>query len=147
MQPLPRSGEDRTCLVGLVTYGDHVVESLPDIPVQGLRLLPREVYPYLIHRSYGQLPDVRCLGTGAEYLKAVASKVAQQTLRHLRAGGVMSAQEEHPGPPPRYLSSSHRPTALSRVQALAPPEQENCDQEGKESSQRHPFHYFMGHAS
>jgi hypothetical protein len=45
MQPPPRSGEDRTCLVSVVADGDNVVEGFPEIPVQGLRVLAGDVYP------------------------------------------------------------------------------------------------------
>ena len=41
--PVGRTGEERTRLVGLVAYGDYMVERLPEVPVQGLGLLVRDV--------------------------------------------------------------------------------------------------------
>src|SRR3712207_9444787 len=53
-QPVGRSGEERTRLVGVVADRDHVVEGLLKVPVQGLGLLPRDVHADLPHRPNGE---------------------------------------------------------------------------------------------
>src|SRR5215207_11663634 len=89
VQPALGPREERAGLVGVVADGDHVVEGLVQVPIQGLRLLPRDVYADLLHCPDGEGPDVGGLRAGAHRLEAVPGKVPEQPLCHLRSRGVV----------------------------------------------------------
>ena len=83
-------------LGGLVADGDHGVEWLPEIPIERLALLGRDVDAQLPHRSNRQRPDVGRFGSGREHLESVVSQMAQQPLGHLTARRVVGAEKQHP---------------------------------------------------
>jgi hypothetical protein len=51
VQAILRTGEDRASLAGGVADGDHVLERLPEVTFERLRLLLRDVRPDLGHRA------------------------------------------------------------------------------------------------
>src|ERR687890_2353640 len=113
VQPAPGPREERAGFVRVVADGDHIIDGLLQIPIQGLRLLARDVYADLLHCPDGEGPYAGGLRARAHRLEAVAGKVPEQPLRYLRACGVVGAKEQDSGPVPR-LSSSHRPRCASR---------------------------------
>jgi len=118
VQPPRSSREERARLVGVVADRDHVVEGPVEVAVQGLGLLPRDVHADLPHPPDRQRPYVGGLRARAPGLEVVPRQMPQQPLRHLRARGVVGAQEKDPACP-RRLSSSHRQLLASRGRRAA----------------------------
>src|SRR5947208_3174847 len=77
--------EDRAGLVGVVADGDHSVEGLGKVAVEGLALVAGYVDAQLGHGLDGEWPDVGCLGAGGEGGDAPAGEVVQQPFSHLAA--------------------------------------------------------------
>src|SRR6185369_3709946 len=90
-------------LVRAVADRDHVVPGLAEEPVEGLGGVPLQIDADLAHGLDGERVHARGLRARARHLEAVARLGAEEALRHLAAGGVVSAEEEdtllvHAGP-------------------------------------------------
>src|SRR5215211_1574817 len=78
MQPALGPREERAGFVRVVADGDHIIDGLLQIPIQGLRLLARDVYADLLHCPDGEGPYAGGLRARAHRLEAVAGKVPEQ---------------------------------------------------------------------
>lgn len=87
-------GEGWTGVVRGVADRDHIVKLLINEPFKRLARLRRCINPDLGERLQCERADQRLLGTRTLHLDAPAGARAQQRLRHLRAGGVVRAEEE-----------------------------------------------------
>src|SRR5204862_6055831 len=76
--------------------GGGIVPTLAEKAIERLRRVAAQVDADVRHRAHGQRVDAARLGPGARHLEAVGGQAAEQSLRHLAAGGVVRAEEEHP---------------------------------------------------
>ena len=94
MKAVERVGEEWASLVGVVADRDHIVKLLLYEAVDGLGALPADVDPLLGHDLDGERMELARLRPGAYSLDVTSPDVAQEALRHLTAGRVVSADEE-----------------------------------------------------
>src|SRR5262249_36429638 len=84
----------RTCLVGGVTYRDHIVPRLLRECVDELRRVPAEIDAGLGHGSHRERMNTCGLSSGARDLEAVCRQRAEKSLGHLTPCGVVRTEEE-----------------------------------------------------
>src|SRR5579862_4637327 len=95
MQPLCRTKEYRARLTRAVAYGNDVIEVLPGELVDGFRAMPGNVNAELVHDSDRFRPHHAGPGARTLHFEAVPRVVPEQTFRHLAAGGISGAENEH----------------------------------------------------
>src|SRR5262245_33222632 len=107
-----------------IADGDHIVPSVTQERLDGLRAVGADVDPELSHRLDREGMDPSCLGSGARHLDGLTAQVSQEALRHLTSGRVVGAQEQHPGGSHRTSEGSeaggnnHRITATANTPAI-----------------------------
>src|SRR5690625_2764080 len=91
---VPLAGEERACVTA--AHSDYGIRRLHRFGREDLRLLSGDVDADLAHRfNCDRVNHFRGHRTRRTYLDAVAGEFAQPTGRHLRAPGVVHADEEY----------------------------------------------------
>src|SRR5581483_11969566 len=93
MQPLGLARKYRTRFLCVITNGEDKIEVLPCEFVYGLRPVSRDVDTDLLHRCNGIWIETSRTRSCAEYLELISRDMSQQTLRHLAASRISSAEE------------------------------------------------------
>ena len=110
-------GEDGARFAGVVADGDHIIELSPMNSFRCFDRWPPTSIPRSAISADGERMDPRDLGAGARGLVPVAAELAENRLRHLRAGAVVGAEEEDP----QGKYAGHDRQSISR-----PPEAQGC---------------------
>jgi len=94
MNPPGASAEDRTCFVGVVAYGDHIIKGNIAQLIDVLRSLAADVHSGLGHNPDGRRIHAMRLNTGRIRLDLLAFELPRESFGHLAAAGIAGAEEE-----------------------------------------------------
>jgi hypothetical protein len=83
MDPLRGGGKDGAILLGVITDGNHIIETLTSELVHGFRPVARDIDPNFMHCGNGLRAHVTGFGAGARNLKRRSPIVSKQAFRHL----------------------------------------------------------------